>query len=255
MKVAVLGALGKMGSEVVRAVQADSMLQLAMAIDPAFAETAPLRGVTTETDISAAAGCDAVIDFTHPDALAGNLEWCIENRVDAVVGTTGLAEPDREVLAKRAEAAGVRIFLVPNFAIGAVLMMRFASEAAKHLPFVEITELHHDQKADAPSGTALQTARSIEAARGGDAPARARESVETMPGARGADAGDQIRIHSIRLPGLIAHQEVLLSGPGELLTIRHDSLDRKGFMPGVVLATRKIRELQPGVTVGLEAVL
>jgi 4-hydroxy-tetrahydrodipicolinate reductase len=244
MKVAVLGALGKMGSEVVRAVQAASGLQLAVAIDPAFSDAAPLEGVACETEISAAAGCDV-----------GNLSWCIENRVDAVVGTTGLAESDRERVAARAADAGVRIFLVPNFAIGAVLMMRFASEAAKHLPFVEITELHHDQKADAPSGTALQTARNIEAARGADAPARARESAETMPGARGADVGNQIRIHSVRLPSLIAHQEVLLSGPGELLTIRHDSMDRKGFMPGVVLATSKIKDLEPGITVGLETVL
>lgn len=257
IRVGVLGALGKMGAEVVRAVEASEVLDLAAAIDPAFDDANRVPGTSCVTALEglADANVDVAIDFTHPDAVASNISFCIEHGIDIVVGTTGLDDAARAKLATQAASAGTRVFLVPNFAIGAVLMMRFAAEAAKYLPFVEITELHHDQKADAPSGTALQTAALISVARDGIAPARARESVETTPGARGADVGNEIRIHSIRLPSLVAHQEVLLSGTGELLTIRHDSTDRKGFMPGVVLAATRISELPSGVTIGLEHLL
>jgi 4-hydroxy-tetrahydrodipicolinate reductase len=168
---------------------------------------------------------DAAVDFTQPDAVAGNVQACVERGIPCVVGTSGA---DLSEVGTRAAERGVPVFVVPNFAIGAVLMMRFAVEAARHLPRAEIVELHHDTKLDAPSGTAKATA----AAMGGDP-----------------------LIHSVRLPGLVAHQEVLLGGPGQLLTIRHDTLSRDAFVPGVLLALEKVRSLPPGLTVGLDAVL
>jgi 4-hydroxy-tetrahydrodipicolinate reductase len=170
-------------------------------------------------------GADAAVDFTQPDAAVGNVERCLELGVPAVVGTTGW-DGERERIDALARERGVAVFAAPNFSVGAVLMMRFAVEAAKHLPKAEIVELHHDTKLDAPSGTAKATA----AAMGGD-PA----------------------IHSVRLPGLVAHQEVLLGGPGQLLTIRHDTLSREAFVPGVLLALERLPSLPPGLTVGLDA--
>jgi 4-hydroxy-tetrahydrodipicolinate reductase len=168
---------------------------------------------------------DAAVDFTQPDAAAGNAAACVERGIPCVVGTSGA---DLTEVGERAKERGISVFAVPNFAIGAVLMMRFATEAARHLPRAEIVELHHDTKLDAPSGTAKATA----AAMGGDPP-----------------------IHSVRLPGLLAHQEVLLGGPGQLLTIRHDTTSREAFVPGVLLALEKLHTLPPGLTVGLEAIL
>jgi 4-hydroxy-tetrahydrodipicolinate reductase len=172
-------------------------------------------------------GADAAVDFTQPDAVAANVERCLELGVPVVVGTTGW-ESERERIDASAREHGVAVFAAPNFSIGAVLMMRFAAEAARHLPRAEIVELHNEAKQDAPSGTAKATA----AAMGGDPP-----------------------IHSVRLPGLVAHQEVLLAGEGQLLTIRHDTLSRDSFVPGVLLALEKLPSLPPGLTVGLEALL
>jgi len=168
---------------------------------------------------------EAMVDFTRPDAVVGNVEAALAAGVPCVVGTTGA---DLEGAGERARTAGLAVFFAPNFALGAVLMIRFAAEAARHLPNAEIVELHHDTKLDAPSGTAKATA----AAMGGDP-----------------------QIHSVRLPGLVAHQEVLLGGPGQLLTIRHDTLSREAFVPGVLLALERLRDLPPGLTVGLDALL
>jgi 4-hydroxy-tetrahydrodipicolinate reductase len=168
---------------------------------------------------------DAAVDFTRPDSAAANVASCVERRIPCIVGTSGV---DLGEVGERAKAEGVPVLVVPNFAIGAVLMMRFAAEAARHLPRAEIVELHHDTKLDAPSGTAKATAAAI----GGDPP-----------------------IHSVRLPGLVAHQEVLLGGPGQLLTIRHDTMSREAFVPGVLLALERVATLPPGLTAGLEAIL
>jgi 4-hydroxy-tetrahydrodipicolinate reductase len=175
--------------------------------------------------VSSLNGADATVDFTRPDAVAGNVLASVEAGVPAVVGTSGWNVDEVDGAAR---AAGVPVFFAPNFAIGAVLMIRFAAEAARHLDGAEIVELHHATKVDAPSGTATATA----AAMGGDVP-----------------------IHSVRLPGLLAHQEVLLGGRGELLTIRHDALSREAYVPGVLLALERVKALPPGVTVGLDALL
>ena len=172
-------------------------------------------------------GADAAVDFTQPDAVVANIERCLHLGVPVVVGTTGW-EADRERVDALARERGVAVFVAPNFSVGAVLMMRFAAEAARYLPRAEIVELHNEAKKDAPSGTAKATAAAI--------------------------GGDPV-IHSVRLPGLVAHQEVLLAGDGQLLTIRHDTLSRDSFVPGVLLALEKVRDLPPGLTVGLEAIL
>lgn len=258
-RVGVLGAAGKMGSEVCRAVHAAPDLSLVVAIDP-FLTAGELdellaEGGRTATTLDAldVTKPDVVVDFTHPDAVAENVRHCLSKDIHVVVGTTGLKPEVVDELGALAASRGRGLVIAPNFAIGAVFMMRFAAEAAKHLPLVEIIELHHDQKADAPSGTSLATAAAIRAARAEGGKRRV-ESVETTPGALGADAGDGIRIHSVRLPGLVAHQEVILGAPGETLTIRHDSIDRAGFMPGVLLAVREVGA-RPGLTVGLEHLL
>ena len=172
-------------------------------------------------------GADAAVDFTQPDAAVANIERCLELGVPVVVGTTGW-EDERDRVDAAARERGVAVFVAPNFSIGAVLMMRFAAEASKHLPRAEIVELHNEAKKDAPSGTAKATAAAME--------------------------GDPA-IHSVRLPGLVAHQEVLLAGDGQLLTIRHDTLSRDSFVPGVLLALEKLRELPPGLTIGLDVLI
>ena len=237
-RVAVLGAQGRMGSEVVRAVQAADDLELAAALD-----------VGDPLDLS---GADVAVDFTHPDAVMDNLRACVEAGVHAVVGTTGFDEPRLAELRRLTDGTGVGILVAPNFGIAAVLMMQFAAQAARFFESVEIVELHHPRKADAPSGTARRTAELV---------AQAREGMGAMPdatstaldGARGADVAG-VRVHAVRLAGLVAHQEVLLGGAGESLTIRHDSYDRASFMPGVLLGVREIAA-RPGVTVGLEHLL
>jgi 4-hydroxy-tetrahydrodipicolinate reductase len=175
--------------------------------------------------VDAVEEADAMVDFTRPEAVVANVEAAVDAGVPCVVGTSGA---DLAGVGERARAAGLVVFFAPNFAVGAVLMMRFAAEAAKHLPRAEIVELHHDTKVDAPSGTAKATAAAI----GGDPP-----------------------IHSVRLPGLVAHQEVLLGGPGQLLTIRHDTLSREAFVPGVLIALERLPQLPPGLTVGLDRLL
>jgi 4-hydroxy-tetrahydrodipicolinate reductase len=199
---------------------------------------------------------DVVVDFTHPGVVMENLRWCVQHGLDAVVGTSGFGE-DRldEVQGWLAEHKDVRVLVVPNFSIGAILMMRFAAQAARFFDSAEVIELHHAAKADAPSGTALRTASMISTARaaaGLGAPPDATASA--LPGARGATI-DDVHVHSVRVAGLVAHQEVLFGGHGETLTIRHDSLDRASFMPGVLLAVRNVASLPAGLTVGLEGLL
>ena len=237
-RVAVLGAQGRMGSEVVRAVEAADDLSLAGAYD-----------VGDELDLS---GADVAVDFTHPDAVMGNLAACVAAGVHAVVGTTGFDEQRLAELRELLDGTSVGVLVAPNFGIAAVLMMRFAAQAARHFDSVEIVELHHPRKADAPSGTARRTAELVaEARRGMDPMPDATSSA--LDGARGADV-DGVRVHAVRLAGLVAHQEVLLGGAGESLTIRHDSYDRASFMPGVLLGVRGVAA-RPGLTVGLEHLL
>ena len=242
-KVGVLGARGRMGREVVRVVGESKDLEVVAEVDQG-------------DDLDALTGCDVVVDFTHPGAVMENLRWCIAHDLDVVVGTSGFAE-DRldEVRGWLADHPDVRVLVVPNFSVGAILMMRFAGQAARFFESAEVIELHHAGKVDAPSGTALRTASVIGAARtaaGLGAPPDATAS--SRPGARGATV-DDVHVHSVRVAGLVAHQEVLFGGNGETLTIRHDSLDRVSFMPGVLLATRQIGSLPPGLTVGLEVLL
>jgi 4-hydroxy-tetrahydrodipicolinate reductase len=202
------------------------------------------------------AGCDVVVDFTHPGTVMDNLRWCIGKGLDMVVGTSGFDEPKlAQVAAWLADAPHVRVLIVPNFSVGAVLMMRFASQAARFFTSAEVIELHHAGKADAPSGTASRTASLIAAARAaaglGPPPDATASAVE---GARGAVVAG-VHVHAVRLAGLVAHQEVLFGGTGETLTIRHDSLDRASFMPGILLGIRGVASLPAGLTVGLDPLL
>jgi len=209
VRVAVFGARGKVGA-VMAAALAEAGHEV-VAIDLG--------------DPVALDGCEAAVDFTQPDAVEGDVSACVQVGVPLVVGTTGF---DRDAVDRLAREHGVPVFHAPNFAVGAVLMVRFAAEAAKHLPQSEIIELHHHTKIDAPSGTAKATAQAM----GGD-----------------------VTIHSVRLPGLVAHQEVILGGQGQTLTIRHDTTSRDAFVPGVLLALERVRELPPGLTVGLDTLL
>ena len=241
IKVGVLGARGRMGAEVVKAVTDATDLELVAAID---------LGDSLETLKSS--GAQVVVDFTTPDSVMANLEFLANNGIHAVVGTTGFDAASIATLEKLIAAnPSVGILIAPNFAIGAVLMMEFATKAAKYFESAEIIELHHPNKVDAPSGTAARTAELMSKARK-DAGLGEMPDATTTPfdGARGATVGD-IPVHSVRLRGLIAHQEVLLGGLGETLTIRHDSLDRAGFMPGVLLGVRSVIS-KPGLTFGLE---
>jgi 4-hydroxy-tetrahydrodipicolinate reductase len=242
--VGVLGARGRMGSEVCRAVEGAADLDLVVTGD--------------EGDWAAefvAAAPRVVVDFTHPDSVGDNLRFCVEHDINVVVGTSGFDEAKlatvRELLAGKPELG---VLIAPNFAIGAVLSMKFAEIAARYYESAEIIELHHPRKADAPSGTAAHTARLIARARRdaklGSAPDA---TTQELPGARGATV-DDVRVHSVRLAGLVAHQEVLFGTDGETLTIRHDSLDRTSFMPGVLLGIRSVVD-RPGLTVGLDAFL
>ncbi|HSL10371.1 MAG TPA: 4-hydroxy-tetrahydrodipicolinate reductase [Actinomycetota bacterium] len=252
MRVAVFGAAGRMGGEVCRAVTEADDLALVATVDPAGAGAA-IAGTTAVASAEEldASGVDVGIDFTQPDAVMANARWCLINGVHVVIGTTGLAQGHVDELRDLAERGDANAIVAPNFAIGAVLMMRFAEEAARHLDAAEVIELHHDGKKDAPSGTAIATARRIAAARPGAW--RPPAGDDAHPGARGADV-DGVRVHGVRLPGLLAHQEVILGGPGQTLTIRHDSTDRASFMPGVLLAVRAVAS-RPGLTVGLEPLL
>ena len=260
IRVLVSGAGGKMGSEVRRAVTAADGMELVAAVDPSAASSLIASGDSEHVEYHAsleeaivATSPDVIVDFTHPSVVEANVRIAMAAGVDTVLGTTGLSE---EKLAQLAAAApeGTTLFFAPNFAVGAVLMMQFAEKAARFMPHVEVTELHHDKKADAPSGTAIRTARLIAAARANvpDAPGRETE-LPGMEGARGALV-EGVSVHSVRLPGLVAHQEVLFGGQGQTLTIRHDSIDRTSFMPGVVLAVREVGS-RSGLVVGLEKLM
>jgi 4-hydroxy-tetrahydrodipicolinate reductase len=241
IKVGVLGALGKVGSEVCRAVEKADDTELVARID-----------ADDELDGLVTAGAQVVVDFTHPDVVMDNLEFCLDHGIHAVVGTTGFDDERLETLQRwLANAPGVGVLVAPNFSIGALLMMRFAATAAPFYESVEVIELHHPDKADAPSGTARRTAQLIAAARreAGSGPVPDATS-SALDGARGADV-EGIRVHGLRIRGLVAHQEVVLGGLGETLTIRHDSLDRASFTPGVLVGVRAIGS-HPGLTVGLE---
>jgi 4-hydroxy-tetrahydrodipicolinate reductase len=259
IRVGVFGAGGRMGSTVCRAVVGDPDVLLVAAVDPLHAGIdlrgvtgAELRGLQVSPDVESLARAEAqvAIDFTHLDAARQNLAWCAANGVHAVVGTTGFTNADYEELATRFTRSNC--FIAPNFAIGAVLMMRFAELAAPYFETAEIIELHHDQKVDAPSGTALLTAERM-AARSSDWGADP-TTKEVVAGTRGGTAAGGIHIHSVRLRGLVAHQEVLLGTAGQSLSIRHDSYDRASFMPGVLLAVKAVAD-HAGVTVGLDALL
>lgn len=241
MKVAVLGAKGRMGQQVCAAVEATDGMDLGAALD----EGDDLQQVIDT-------GCEVVVDFTTPEAVMGNLQFAIDHGIHAVVGTTGF-DDDRLTQVRRwlADQPQVGVVIAANFGIAAVLMMRFAEVAAPFFESVEIVELHHPDKLDAPSGTATATARRIAAAREGMASPDA--TAAALPGARGADV-DGVPVHAVRLRGLVAHQEVLFGGPGETLTLRHDSLNRESFMPGVVLAVREVPS-RPGLTVGIDSLL
>jgi 4-hydroxy-tetrahydrodipicolinate reductase len=241
IKVAVLGARGRMGAEVVKAVEESSDCQLVAALD---------LGDSLDQLISSDA--HVVVDFTTPDSVMANLEFLIAHKIHAVVGTTGFDDARMAKLNSLSAAhPEVGILIAPNFAIGAVLMMEFAAKAAKYFESVEIIELHHPDKVDAPSGTASRTAGIISTARkAASLPAMPDATSTSLEGARGALVGD-VPVHSVRLRGLVAHQEVLFGGLGETLSIRHDSLDRAGFMPGVLLGIRSVIS-RPGVTFGLE---
>ena len=252
IRVGVLGAAGRMGREVCGALAEAPDLELAAAVDPHH-EGDTVEGVTIVGGISVltAVGADVAVDFTQPAAVMDDARWCLGHGVHAVIGTTGLTQDDLEELAALADAGGPNAFVAPNFAIGAVLMMRFAEQAARYLPDAEVLEFHHAGKVDAPSGTALTTARRIAAAREGAR--RAPGGDRDHPGARGADV-DGVRVHAVRLPGLLAHQEVLFGGPGQTLSIRHDTTDRASFVPGILMAVRAVAR-RPGLTVGLESLL
>jgi 4-hydroxy-tetrahydrodipicolinate reductase len=241
--VGVLGARGRMGAQVCRAVAGADGLEVGAEAD---------QGDPRD----ALAGCDVVVDFTHPGAVMDNLHWCISKGLDTVVGTSGFDEPRlAQVREWLAGAPQVRVLIVPNFSVGAVLMMRFAAQAARFFTSAEVIELHHAGKADAPSGTAARTASLIAAARAGAGLGPPPDATVTAAdGARGTVA-DGVHVHSVRLAGLVAHQEVLFGGTGETLTIRHDSLDRASFMPGVLLGVRGIASLPVGLTVGLDPLL
>jgi 4-hydroxy-tetrahydrodipicolinate reductase len=241
--VGVLGAKGRMGSQVCSTVEAAADMELVAQVDAGDA-LEPLEAA------------DVVVDFTHPGVVMGNLNWCVDHGVTTVVGTSGFDEARlaqvREMLADRPNG---RVLVVPNFSVGAVLMMRFAAQAAPFFESAEVIELHHAAKADAPSGTSSRTASMM-------SDARAKAGLGPMPdatvtaaeGARGTQV-DGVRVHSVRLAGLVAHQEVLLGGHGEVLTIRHDSLDRASFMPGVLVAVRGAGDLPAGLSVGLDRLL
>jgi 4-hydroxy-tetrahydrodipicolinate reductase len=240
IKVGVLGARGRMGSEVVKAIAEASDLELVAALD-----------LGDSLDALVSKGAQVVVDFTTPDSVMANLEFLISKNINAVIGTTGFDDARIAKIKSLLASSKSGVLIAPNFAIGAVLMMEFATKAAKYFESAEIIELHHPNKVDAPSGTAARTAELMSKSRkeAGLAP-MPDATTSSLDGARGATVGD-IPVHSVRLRGLVAHQEVLLGGIGETLSIRHDSIDRVGFMPGVLLGVRQV-VTHPGLTFGLE---
>jgi 4-hydroxy-tetrahydrodipicolinate reductase len=250
-RVAVSGAAGRMGRLVAEAVAAAPDLELVAGYDPHGAGE-QVAGIIVSADPEVGAAAEVMVEFTNPSVVLGNLARWRRLGLHAVVGTSGFDDARLAVLRRKWGSGPPHCLVVPNFSIGAVLMMRFAAAAAPHFAAAEIVELHHDRKADAPSGTALATAAGMAAAGGGQS--RAIESREVAPGARGAEI-EGVRVHAVRLPGLLAHQEVILGSPGETLTIRHDTTDRAAFLPGVLLGIRRVAGLPDPVTVGLEGLL
>jgi 4-hydroxy-tetrahydrodipicolinate reductase len=252
IKVGVLGAAGKMGRTVCDAVEADPDLELVARVDPFAGE-----GFETSRDALVAKGVEVVIDFTQPDAVFDNVCFCLEKGIHCVVGTTGMSDAELEKVAELASSGKANAFVAPNFSIGAVVMMHLSKIAARHLGSAEIVEMHHNQKLDAPSGTAHKTAREIAAVwedhgrpPGGD---HHPDEEEKVKGSRGGEDGG-IHVHSIRLQGAEAHQEVIFGAPGQTVTIRHDAMNRTSYMPGILLAVKSVSS-RPGLTVGLEQLL
>ncbi|NBU57152.1 MAG: 4-hydroxy-tetrahydrodipicolinate reductase [Actinobacteria bacterium] len=240
IKVGVLGSRGRMGAEVVKAVTEAQDLELVAQLD-----------LGDSLDLLLSSGAQVVVDFTTPDSVMANLEFLIKNNINAVIGTTGFDDARIAKIKSLLATSKSGVLIAPNFAIGAVLMMEFATKAAKYFESAEIIELHHPNKVDAPSGTAARTADLMSKARKeAGLGAMPDATTSSLDGARGATVGD-IPVHSVRLRGLVAHQEVLLGGIGETLSIRHDSIDRVGFMPGVLLGVRQV-VTHPGLTFGLE---
>jgi 4-hydroxy-tetrahydrodipicolinate reductase len=241
IKVGVIGAGGRMGSEARRALEDDPELELVAGVEHG-----------DSLDALTDAGAEVAVDFTTPEAVKDNVRFCVDKGIHVVVGTTGLGDEDLAEIERWTSSSSANAFVAPNFAIGAVLMMSFAAQASPWFKTAEIVERHHERKLDAPSGTALRTAKLMNEGRSEawSAPSGGRE---LLSGSRGGDAGG-IRVHSLRVPGSVAHQEVVLGSPGETLTIRHDSLERASFMPGVVLAVKKVPSLR-GLTIGLEHLL
>lgn len=241
IKVGVLGAKGRMGQAVCTAVTATNDCELVATLD-----------LNDDLSELVSSGAEVVVDFTTPSSVEANLRFLAEHNIHAVVGTTGFDSEKLSKIAKQFDASKANVVIAPNFGLAAVLMMQFAAKAAPHFESVEIIELHHPRKADAPSGTARRTAELIAQARSGMT-AMPDATSDVLPGARGANVAG-VPVHSIRLQGLVAHQEVVFGGPGESLSIRHDSYDRESFMPGVLIAVRKVAQT-PGLTYGLENLL
>lgn len=262
IRVMVCGAYGKMGKEVLKAVHSDAQLSIVGAVDVKsdFVDVGELIGVgkigvTVGDDLETViqeTRPQVMVDFTNPEAVMGNIRTAIKNGVCPIVGTTGLSEKDIEEVRELTNKTKVNAIISPNFSVGAILMMKLSQEAARYFPHVEIIELHHDQKLDAPSGTALRTAELIAVKRGVMRQGNPNE-FEKLSGARGGDM-DGIRLHSVRLPGYVAHQEVIFGGLGQTLVIRHDSISRESFMPGVVLACKKVLTVN-GLIYGLENIM
>lgn len=253
IRVAVVGAAGRMGSETLRAVTAAEDMEVALAVDCGQNVRSPVEGVRLiEFLPDPVEGCDVLVEFTHAESATEHAVRAANSGVSPVIGASGLSSLQQEEVADACRLNGVGGILVPNFAVGAVLMMRFAQEAAQWLPNAEVIEMHHDGKIDAPSGTGIRTAELISEAR---RTAKRPDPTTKLKheGARGASVSD-VNVHSVRLPGLVAHQQVIFGGEGELLTIKHDSMSRASFMEGVKLAIRKVRDLD-GFAVGLDKVM
>lgn len=272
VRVGVLGAAGRMGQAVCQAVEADPDLELVAVIDPRLTAGSPGAGVDagarlgidmagvqvgSRLDDLLDAGAEVAVDFTEAASASVNMRWCAGHEIHAVVGTTGISAEELVDLGAAFDSSKANCVIAPNFAIGAVLMMRLAALAAPFMDGVEIIELHHDAKVDAPSGTALRTAELIDEARGEAAAGAWRPDPTTtnvLAGARGGTGPGGVHVHSVRLRGLVAHQEVIFGAAGQTLSVRHDAYDRTAFMPGVVLAVKEVGG-RPGLTVGLEPLL
>jgi 4-hydroxy-tetrahydrodipicolinate reductase len=257
-RVGVVGAGGRMGQEVCRAVSGQPDMELVAAIDPAHVgENVCGRPVVGEVNALSDLGAEVVVDFTIADAVRHNVRHYVQQRVHAVIGTSGLSERDLADFGAQVEGSGVNAIVAANFAIGAVLLVHLSRIAAPHMDGVEVIELHHDAKRDAPSSTAMHTASAIAAARrtAGSAALPGDPTTDVvLAGSRGGEGPGGVHVHSVRLPGLVAHEEVIFGAPGQSLSIRHDSYDRRSFMPGVLLAVRAVGA-RPGLTVGLDALL